>query len=426
MTTPVISRRAVAALFLARQRLDRPRARRLTASSLQRFVEDVCGLQIDSVHVVERAHHLTLWSRFGPYERSTLERLIYRRRVLFEYLAHVACFVSTRDLPIWRGIMDPLPARWMQRYGDPATTMPVLEVERAIADAGVMGNADFARPAGQRGGGWWTWKPATHALDYLWKAGRIAVHSREHFHKRYALMERVLPQAASVAPLPPQEVTRQRLLRSLAAMGAATYEDLRMYWTWPGWRMPEPRATLAALVDSGEVASLRIEGSSAAHFARAADLPELSRAGRVRRPSRGTTLLSPFDSFLWHRERVGRLWGFHYRIEIYVPGPRRTHGYYSLPILHEGLLVGRVDLKTHRDESVLEARHVHLEPWLQRGGTPPGVHWNDTPALAELLAGIAEALRSLAGFVGASRVEVLRVSPAHARAGLLRALRAAN
>ncbi len=425
MSGAPVSRRAVAALFLARQQLDRPRTRRLTAPSLQDFVEGVCGLQIDSVQVVDRAHHLTLWSRFGPYRRDSLERLIYRKRVLFEYLAHVACFVSTRDLPIWRGTMAALVERWPQRWGDPETTMPVAEVERTIAEAGVMGNADFARPAGERGGGWWTWKPATHALDYLLKAGRIAVHSREHFHKRYALMERVLPHAAAVAPLPPGEVTRQRLLRSLAAMGAATYEDLRMYWTWPGWRMPEPRATLAELVRGGEVSELRVEGGDATHFARTADLPALKRAARVRRPSRGTALLCPFDSFLWHRERVERLWGYHYRIEIYVPGHQRTHGYYSLPLMHEGLLVGRVDLKTHREAGVLEARHVHLEPWLARGEAAPGVCWGPPPGIGEVLAGLAEALHSLAIHVGANRVEVKRVTPARWR-GTLTGLLAAS
>jgi uncharacterized protein len=422
VSAPAVSRRAVATLFLARQRLDRPRTRRLTAASLQEFVEGVCGLQIDSVQVVDRAHHLTLWSRFGPYERTAFERLAYRRRVLFEYLAHVACFVSTRDLPIWRGTMEALVARWPQRWGDPATTMPTVEVERAIAEAGVLGNADFARPAGEKGGGWWTWKPATHALDYLWKAGRIAVHSREHFHKRYALMASVLPGAAAVAPLSSDALVRERVLRSLAAMGAATYADVRMYWTWPGWRSGEPRATLAALMRSGEVAEVRVQGEDAPWFARTADLPALKRAARVRRPSRGTTLLSPFDSFLWHRERVEDLWGFHYRIEIYVPGHQRTHGYYSLPLLHEGQLVGRVDLKTHREAGVLEARHVHFEPWFARGEAAPGVSWGPAPESGAVLAGLADALRSLAGHVGATRVELRRVTPARHKPALAKAL----
>jgi uncharacterized protein YcaQ len=235
-------------------------------------------------------------------------------------------------------------------------------------------------------------------------------------------MDRVLPDLAAVAPLPPEELVRQRVLRSLAAMGAATYEDVRMYWTWPGWKSPEPRATLAALVRSGEVTEVRVEGEPGTHYTRACDLPALKRAARARRPSRGTTLLSPFDSFLWHRERVERYWGYHYRIEIYVPGHQRTHGYYSLPLLHEGLLVGRVDLKTHREARVLEARHVHLEPWLARGESPPGVSWGAPPEAGAVLAGLADALRSLATHVGATRVELRRVTPAKHKAALAKAL----
>jgi uncharacterized protein YcaQ len=425
VSAPQVTPRAVAALFLERQHLARPGARRLTAGALQGFVEGVCGLQIDSVNVVDRAHHLTLWSRFGPYDRAALERLVYRRRVLFEYLSHVACLVSTRDLPIWRGIMHELPARWTRRWGDPETTMPVTEVERAIAETGVLGNADFERPGGGRAGGWWSWKPATHALDYLWKTGRIAVHSRRHFQKRYALMDRVLPHARDVAPLSADQVVRARLLRSLAAMGAATADDLRSYWTWPRLPAPEQGRTLAALMREGEVVELRMEGSKRPWYARASDLPALGRAARLRRPSRGTTLLCPFDSFLWHRERVHRLWGFFYRIEIYVPGPLRTHGYYTLPLMHEGQLVGRVDLKHHREAGALEARHVHLESWLARGGRPPGVAWGAIDRDA-LLAGLAGTLRSLASFLGAERVTVGRVSPAGWKPDVARAARGAQ
>ena len=425
MKRPAIPRRAVAALFLARQQLDRPRTRRLTAASLESFVAGVCGLQIDSVNVVDRAHHLTLWSRFGEFDRGALERLIYRRRVLFEYLAHVACFVAARDLPVWRGVMAGVAERWRHRYGDSPDPRLVDEVERAIAERGPLGNADFERPGGGRAGGWWSWKPAMHALDYLWKSGRIGVHSRRHFHKRYATQDRVLPGAATVPPLPPAELPRVRLLRSLAAMGAATADDLRMYWTWPQMKMPEQRTTLAGLVADGLVTAVEVEGQRAPWYARAEDLPALAAAARARRPSRGTTLLCPFDSFLWHRERALRLFGFHYRIEIYVPGHRRTHGYYTLPILHEGGLVGRADLKTHRERGELEARHVHFEPWFAAGAAPPAAAWG-TPDRDAALAGTADALCSLARFVGAGDVKLGRVTPGRLRAPLARALKLAG
>jgi uncharacterized protein YcaQ len=425
VSVPVVSRRAVAALFLQRQQLDRPRTRRLTAASLQSFAEATCGVQIDSVNVLDRAHHLTLWSRFGAFDRGKLARLIYRKRVLIEYLTHVACFVATSDLPIWRGQMAAIPARWKRKYGTNPKPALLDAVEAAIAEHGTRSNADFERPGGAKAGSWWSWKPAMHALDYLWKSGRIAVHSREHFQKRYALMDRVLPQAKDVVPLSLPELTRQRLLRSLAAMGAATHDDLRMYWTWPGLSRPDRLATMAALLREGEIVELRVEGSHAPWFARAADVPALERAARSRRPSRGTTLLCPFDSFLWHRERTLRLWDFHYRIEIYVPGHKRSHGYYTLPLLHEGVLIGRVDLKHHREKGTLEARHVHFEPWFAKGGTPPGAHWGEIDRDAAL-AGLADSLRSLAAFVGAERVEVARVTPVRLKGAVARALHVAS
>ncbi len=418
-----VTRRAAAALFLERQWLDRPRARRLSARSLGAFARATGGVQIDSVNVLDRAHHVTLWSRFGEYDRGTLERLIYRRRVLFEYLSHVACFVATEDLPIWLAFMADVPRTFRNRYAYPGREQPLVDaVEQVIAERGPLGNADFERPAHMgKGGGWWTWKPATHALDYLWKAGRIAVHSRRHFQKRFATMSQVLPRAATTAPLALEEARRQRLLRSLAAMGAAALDDLHWYWTSPRWPAKEMHVALAALVREGLVSEVSVEGQRSRWFARTEDLDALERADRRRAPSRGTTLLSPFDSFLWHRERALRIWKYHYRIEIYVPGHARTHGYYSLPVLHAGQLVGRVDAKTHREAGVLEARHVHLESWLAKGQAPPHPHWGVVDR-DEALAGIAASLWSLARHVGCGEVKLGRMTPAPFRHAMLRAI----
>jgi len=147
----------------------------------------------------------------------------------------------------------------------------------------------------------------------------------------------------------------------------------------------------------------------------------LRRAARRRIPAHGAALLSPFDSFLWHRERTRRLFGFDYRIEVYTPGPDRVHGYYSLPIFHEGQLVGRVDPKNHREARRLEARHVHFEPWFAAGGAPPAAAWGRVDRDAAL-AGTAAALRSLAKFVAADEVVVGRVTPGSLAAPLRRAL----
>ena len=424
MTAPLVSRRAAAALFLERQWLDRPRGRRLTATTLAEFVSRTCGLQIDSVNVVDRAHHLTLWSRFGEYDRAKLERLTYRKRLLLEYLSHVACFVAARDLTLHRGVAEHL-RTWKGSYHRKLMQRErtlVEHVQQAIAERGPLGNADFERPKRMgKGGGWWSWKPATHALDTLWKAGYIGVHSRVHFHKRFASMARLLPDYETTSFPAYDDVLRERMLRSLAAMGAASLDDLRMYWTWPQWKMPSQRAMLRKLLDEGAVREVKLEGSKAPWFARAEDLPELERAHRKRAPSRGTTLLSPFDSFLWHRERAHRLWGYFYRIEIYVPGHQRQHGYYSLPLMHDGQLLGRVDLKTHREAGVLEARHVHFEPWFATGEPPPHVSWGAIDREA-VFAGLADSLRSLASHVGVADLKLGRVTPSRWKYDLRRAL----
>jgi hypothetical protein len=426
VSAPTVPLRAVAALFIERQHLDRPRGRRLTAASLARFAEDAGGIQLDSINVVERAHHLTLWNRFGPYDRRTLERLAYRRRVLFEYWAHAACLVPTGHLAPWRRAMMEYSLRsrgwsgWLKKHG-----RLLAEVEAVIRAEGPLSNLDFTRrapPTGRRrAGGWWNWKPATHALDYLWMSGRTMVHSRRHFQKRFDLAERVIPAVTGLAPPPREDFLTWHVRRSLHAMGAATYPDLRMYLSFPRMTVTERRRALEAMVASGDVVEIAVTGTRGPWYALAADLPALARAGRRRAASRGSALLAPFDSFLWNRERTARLFGFDYRVEVYTPGHKRVHGYYSLPILHDGHLIGRLDPKTHREERRLEVRAIHLERWFARGTPPPAAAWGAVDRDAAL-AGIAGALKSLATFVGADQVTIGRVFPAAFAARMRRAL----
>jgi len=413
--------RAVAALFLQRQHLARPHATALTAKRLGRFVEDVGGLQLDSINVLDRAHYLTVWSRFGPYDRARLDRLVYRRRLLFEYWAHAACLVPTSMLPWWRRAMLDYRSRhtgwsgWLRRNAKVLST-----VQAAVQANGPMGNADFEgrRPAG--GGGWWSWRPVQHALHHLWMTGALTIHSRQHFQKRYDLLERALPDAHGIEPVSSEEFQRWHLTRSLHAMGAATELDLARYLTFPRFKPGARRAALRGLLERGDVTEIEIEGTPGGWLALTSDLPALARAGRTATPSLGTTLLSPFDSLLWHRERVARLFGFDYRIEVYTPGPKRVHGYYTLPILHHGHLIGRVDAKSHRAERRLEVRHVHFEPWFAAAqAAPTGRERLDQD---EALAGVIEALSSLAAFASADDMQISRVTPRRLRPPLARLL----
>jgi len=417
---------AVAALFLERQHLMRPRARPLTARRLVRFVADVGGLQIDSINVLDRAHYLTLWSRFGPYDRAAVDRLVYRRRLLFEYWAHAACLVPASMLPWWRRAMVDYRVRHTGWSGWLRRNVRVLRmVTDTIRTNGPMGQSDFESRPRAGGGGWWSWKPVQHALHYLWMTGALAIHSRRHFQKRYDLLERAMPQVAGIETVAAEEFQRWHLERSLHAMGAATVADLSRYLTYPAFGPGVRGSALARMRERGEVVEIEVEGMPGRWLVLARDRPALARAGRRPAASRGTTLLSPFDSFLWHRDRVARLFGFAYRIEVYTPGPQRVHGYYTLPIFHDGHLVGRVDAKTHRGERRLEVRHVHFEAWFAAGATPPG---SAAPGLDrdEALAGLAETLGSLAAFVGADRVTLGLVTPRRLRTPLARLLSAAT
>ena len=423
---PRVPLRAVAALFLERQHLRRPRGRAFSASRVVRLAADTGGLQIDSINVIDRAHYLTVWSRFGAYDKAALDRLVYRRRALFEYWAHAACLVSADQFACWRRAMLDYHtrsrgwARWLKK-----NRRVLAAVEQAIREGGPLGSADFAhrRPRGKAG--WWNWKPSTHALDYLWMSGRTLVESRRHFQKRFDLAERVMPEALARAPLSADDFQRWHLRQSLHALGAATEADLRMYLTFPRVGARERRRWLARLLETGEAVAIEVEQPAGAPptrwYALAEDLPALAAASRRRHASEGTTLLSPFDSFLWHRERTHRLFGFRYTIEVYTPGHKRTHGYYSLPIFHDGQLIGRVDPKVHRAERRLEIKAVHFEPWFARGNPAPAATWGTLDCDAALV-GLADALRSLAAFVGADTVSLGRVAPASLRAPLGRLL----
>src|SRR5881628_237697 len=185
-------------------------------------------------------------------------------------------------------------------------------------------------------------------------------------------------------------------------MGAATELDLARYLTFPRFKPRTRRAALGSMLEQGEITEIEIEGAPGRWLALTNDLPALARAGRAPAPSVGTTLLSPFDSLMWYRNRVTRLFGFDYRIEVYTPGPKRVHGYYTLPILHDGRFIGRVDAKAHRAERRLEVRHVHFEPWFAEGAEAPT--GDGTVEQEAALAGVGDALHSLATFVGGDDV----------------------
>src|SRR5262245_58500971 len=250
MSRPVVPLRAVTTLFLERQHLAKPRSARITPRRLGRFAEDVGGIQLDSINVLDRAHYLTVWSRFGPYDRAWLDRAVYRRRLLLEYWAHAACLVPASALPWWRRAMLDYRrrhtgwARWLRQNA--AVLTAVTEQIRA---KGPMGAGELDGGRRGRGGGWWDWRPVHHALHCLWMTGVLTVDSRRHFQKRYDLLERAVPGAPEAVGA--DEFLRWHVERSLHAMGAATETDLARYLTFPRFVPGSRRAALRAMLHRG-------------------------------------------------------------------------------------------------------------------------------------------------------------------------------
>jgi uncharacterized protein YcaQ len=354
-------------------------------------------VQIDSVNVLARAHYLPGWSRLGAYDPDDLDRLAYRRRDLFEYWAHEASLLPVELEPlfrwrkeaalrregIWGGVAAVAKAR-------PDLVAAVLD---RVRDEGPLAASDF----GDRAlGSWWGWSDTKRALEYLFWSGQLDVSERRRsFERVYDLPERVLPAAVRHLPTPSEgEARRELLLLAARAHGVGTATDLADYFRQT---VPVARPLLAELVAEGSLMEVAVEGWDAVGYVP----PDLV----VPRKVEGRALLAPFDPLVWDRSRARRIFGFDYRIEIYVPAEKRRHGYYVLPFLLGDQLVARVDLKADRQRNLLWVRAVHGEPgapegtgealalelaemaeWLGMGGLEVTVREDADPLTAELLA----------------------------------------
>lgn len=345
-------------IVLAAQGFAKRRAEQGTSAHLHHALDRLGLFQIDSVNVLARAHYLPAFSRIGRYELGDLERAAWgekRGRRMFEYWAHQASLLPLDLHPLLRWRMARAergeigyPA--LRRFATVHRQKAQLVLDR-IAAEGPLAAADFEGGAGK--GGWWAWSETKHALEWLFWSGQITTATRSSGFKRfYDLPERVLPQRVLALPTPDAATAQRELVaRSAMALGVATAADLRDYYRL---KPDEADHAIAAQEDAGVLVPVRVEGwSQRAWMHRDAPSP---------RKITGSALLAPFDPLIWERNRTERLFGFRYRIEIYVPQPKRTYGYYVLPFLMDEALVARVDLKTDRGAGVLVAQRISLEP----------------------------------------------------------------
>ncbi|HEX3900517.1 MAG TPA: winged helix-turn-helix domain-containing protein [Mycobacteriales bacterium] len=324
---------------------------------LRRTLQHTSLFQIDSVNVLARAHYLPAYSRLGPYDPAVLDAMAYKHRELFEYWGHEAALLPVDLHPLlrwrmkraeaglgtWKGvarIKEERPDYVEQVYDDVVARGPVTAGEVA---------EDTARSTESWG---WNWSPAKTALEYLFWSGRITTASRKNFERRYDLPERVLPSRVLDAPTPDQaEAHRELLMIGARCHGVGTVGDLADYFRLT---VPQARPRIAELLESGRLEQVSVQGwAQPAYVVPGAIVP---------RKVAGGALLVPFDPLVWERDRTERLFGFRYRIEIYVPAHKREHGYYVLPFLLGDRLVARVDLKADRAAKALLVQAAWTEP----------------------------------------------------------------
>ncbi|AVE07910.1 winged helix-turn-helix domain-containing protein [Pseudomonas palleroniana] len=336
----------------------------IKATHLNRLIERLGVLQIDSVNALVRSHYLPLFSRLGNYSPSILEQAAWsqgRRRSLFEYWGHEASLLPMALYPLLRWRMER--ARQgqgiyaqMARFGreQQATIQRVL---RTVEQQGALGAGSLSTRE-ERAGPWWDWSEEKHALEWLFAAGLVTVAGRRGFERLYDLPERVIPGEVLRASVDEAQAQRSLLLHSATALGVATEKDLRDYFRLDP---ADSRKRLAELVEEGQLLTCRVQGWKAAAYC----LPE----PKVPRKVAASALLSPFDSLIWERSRTERLFDFRYRLEIYTPQDKRVYGYYVLPFLHHERIAARVDLRAERANGQLAVHAVHeQEPGLDEQG----------------------------------------------------------
>jgi len=362
-------------------------------------IERLGYVQIDTISVVERAHHHVLWTRQPSYQQATLDRLLAVERRIFEYWTHAASYIPIQDYRFYL-------AR-MRRYAASPDTQSWLEQNREVVDQvlgrlrdeGPLGAAQFEAPADFRRGTWWSWKPAKQALEMLFNMGEVMVSARRGFQRVYDLAERVLP--TNVESREPDQAELNRFLVRRALGGLGVMPESQVMWG----RSRPSRETMESLVDAGEVARLTIDGLDGEPYC--ALSASLERA--ISAPSAGARrlhILSPFDNLIIQRRWLKPLFSFDYTMEAYVPPEKRQYGYFVLPLLWGDSFVGRLDCKAERKSKTLIIKRLMLE-----GGT------DETLRIA-----LVSRLRAFAAFNGCDHFAVEMVEPDGVRPLLVREL----
>jgi uncharacterized protein YcaQ len=386
-------------------------------------IEHLAYVQIDTISVIERAHHHTLWTRVPGYKPEYLHKALAIDRTIFEYWGHAASYLPMKDyrfyIPMMRSFLDPKGAWWRgwgEKYGQ--YLGPVLQ---RIRKEGPKAARDFENPtkrnstshppiladsiglSPQGKGPWWDWKPAKAALEMLFWRGELMIRERRGFERVYDLTERVLPAGMDTRVPTPDELGRFIVARALNALGVASEKEIRDYIRIGAKDLIS--GALRQMIDGADIVRLPVDDNGGVFYARPKVLDAVSRF-RARPPR--VHLLSPFDNLVISRSRLKERFDFDYSLECYTPKHKRNHGYYVLPILFGEQIVGRLDPKAYRKTRTFLVRQLAIDP---------GCHNDDG-----LIPGLGRALGELARFNGCQTVVLENVRPKKLIAPLKRIL----
>ena len=349
-------------IFLERQGLSLPPSRSLDKPGLLRLIDKMGFVQIDSIATVERAHHMILFSRNQTYRREHLQHLLEKDGELFEHWTHDASVIPSAFFRYWKHRFRRREAvigeRWRKWQGEDFDSAFEETYRRIVEGGPIMAREMKAQE--HKSGGWWNWHPSKTALEYYWHTGKLAIAGRVNFQKIYDLTERVLPAHHHEPEVSHKEFVDWACRGALERLGFATSGEIAAFWDLV--TPQEAKEWVTAHRD--ELTEVVIESANgsrprAAHAL--AGFPD--DLGDIPEPPARVRVLSPFDPLLRDRNRAERLFDFSYRIEIFVPEPKRQYGYYVFPLLEGDRMIGRIDMKADRKAGTLDVRRL----WLERG-----------------------------------------------------------
>jgi uncharacterized protein YcaQ len=355
MDAPVIPNAVARRLFLHRHALAEAPTGPASGAALAGLIDRIGFVQVDSILTVERAHHMILWSRRRSYRPAALKSLLERDRLMFEHWTHDASILPVALFPHWKHRFardaDRLQASW-QRWFRPGYESLLDGIVDRIRDTGPVTSAEVGEGEARGKGGWWDWHPSKTALEWLWRTGRLSVTRRDAFRKVYDLTDRVIPAEWRLADMPLRDSDDALNAMALARLGFADAAEIARYWNAVPADAVRDWATRG--LRDGSLQAVRVEGADGS--LRPALVTTGTLVEPLPEPPAGPRILSPFDPALRDRNRAERLFGFRYRIEVFVPEARREYGYYVLPVLEGARLIGRIDARADRAQRRLAVR----------------------------------------------------------------------